>query len=68
MSSADDKTGGMELEPKYDQYDFPIIASVKQNGHPGHLTEGQQAQVHQLRMMLESQGYTKRLDTLTMVS
>ncbi len=58
----------MELDPKYDDYDFPTTAPVKQNGHPGHLTEAQQAQVHQLRMLLESEGYTKRLDTLTLVS
>ena len=58
---------GMELDPKYDDYDFPVVAPVFQNGHPGHLTAAQQAQVHQLRLMLEAQGYTKRLDTLTLV-
>ncbi len=58
---------GIELDPKYDNYDYPIIAPVVQSGHPGHLTPQQQAQVHQLRMMLEAQGYTKRLDSLTLV-
>ena len=58
---------GIELDPKYDDYDFPVVAPVFQNGHPGHLTTAQQAQVHQLRLMLEAQGYTKRLDTLTLV-
>lgn len=57
----------LELDAKYDDYDFPTIAPVPQTGHPGHLTGAQQAQVHQLRMMLEGEGYTDRLDTLTMV-
>lgn len=57
----------MELDPKYDDYDFPTTAPVAQEGHPGHLTPQQQAQVSQLRLMLESEGYTKRLDTLTLV-
>lgn len=58
----------LELDPKYDDYDFPVIATVPQSGHAGHLTPAQQAQVHQLRMMLEAGGYTERLDTLTMVA
>ena len=57
----------MELDPKYDNFDFPTTSPVAQSGHPGHLTDGQQAQVHQLRLMLEAEGYTKRLDTLTLV-
>ncbi|KAI0382430.1 CRAL-TRIO domain-containing protein [Hypomontagnella monticulosa] len=57
----------MELDPKYDHYDYPTTAPVAKSGHPGHLNEAQQAQVHQLRMMLESEGYTKRLDTLTLL-
>lgn len=57
----------MELDPKYDDYDYPTTAPVAQEGHPGHLTPQQQAQVSQLRLMLESEGYTKRLDTLTLV-
>jgi len=56
-----------ELDPKFDAYDYPIIAPVAANGHSGHLKPEQQAQVFQLRMMLESKGYTKRLDTLTLV-
>jgi len=58
----------MELDPKYDDYDFPTTSPVAQSGHPGHLTPEQQAQVHQLRLLLESEGFTKRLDTLTLVS
>lgn len=57
----------MDLDPKYDNYDFPHTAAEPQDGHAGYLTEQQIAQVHQLRMMLESEGYTDRLDTLTLV-
>ncbi|KAH9904465.1 CRAL-TRIO domain-containing protein [Xylariomycetidae sp. FL2044] len=57
----------MELDAKYDHYDFPTTAPESKPGHPGHLSEGQQAQVHQLRLMLESEGYTKRLDTLSLL-
>jgi hypothetical protein len=57
----------LELDSKYDDYDFPTTAPVAQNGHPGFLTAQQQAQVHQLRLLLEKEGYTKRLDTLTLV-
>lgn len=59
--------GGMELDPKYDNYDYPIVSPTDISGHPGHLTSEQQAQVHQLRLMLEAQEFTKRLDTLTLV-
>lgn len=59
--------GGMDLDPKYDDYDFPVIAPVKADGHPGHLTEEQQEKVKQLRASLEGKGYTERLDTLTLV-
>jgi hypothetical protein len=57
----------LELDPKYDDYDYPTTAPVPQNGHPGYLTPQQQAQVHQLRLLLEAEGYTERLDTLTLV-
>lgn len=58
---------GMKLDPKYDDYDFPVVTPDPQPGHPGHLTSEQQAQVDQLRLMLESEGYTQRLDTITLV-
>ncbi|KAK1753093.1 CRAL-TRIO domain-containing protein [Echria macrotheca] len=58
---------GIELDPKYDDYDFPYKAPVEQSGHAGYLTAAQQAQVHQLRLMLEAEGFTKRLDTLTLL-
>ena len=57
----------MDLNEKYDHYDFPHTAAEPQDGHAGHLTDQQIAQVHQLRMMLEAEGYTERLDTLTLV-
>jgi hypothetical protein len=57
----------METDPKYDDYDFPTTAPVAASGHPGHLTPEQIAQVAQLRLMLESEGFTKRLDTLTLL-
>lgn len=57
----------MDIDAKYDHYDFPCQAKETQNGHAGHLTEAQIAQVHQLRMMLEAEGLTERLDTLTLV-
>lgn len=57
----------LQLDPKYDDYDFPTTAPVAQNGHPGYLTDQQQSQVHQLRLLLEKEGFTKRLDTLTLV-
>lgn len=57
----------MDLNPKYDHYDFPLKSINAQDGFAGHLTDAQVAQVHQLRMMLESEGYTARLDTLTLL-
>jgi hypothetical protein len=58
----------MKLDPKYDHYDYPTTSPNPQSGHPGHTTPEQDAQVYQLRMKLESDGYTERLDTLTLVS
>jgi hypothetical protein len=57
----------MELDPKYDHYDYPTTAPTPQSGHPGHTTKEQDAAVHQLRMTLEQAGYKERLDTLTML-
>jgi hypothetical protein len=57
----------MDLDKKYDNYEFPVTAAEPQDGHAGYLSEQQIAQVHQLRMMLEAEGYTQRLDTLTLV-
>lgn len=65
--AAPTNTGGMELDPKYDDYDYPVVAPVKQDGHPGHLTPEQQEKVKQLRTSLEGKGHTDRLDTLTLV-
>jgi hypothetical protein len=57
----------LELDPKYDNFEYPTTSSIKQNGHPGHTTPEQDAQLFQLRSKLESEGYTERLDTLTLV-
>jgi hypothetical protein len=57
----------VELDPEYDHYDFPVDAPVPHSGHPGWTTPEQDAQVFQLRSMLEAEGYTDNLDTLTMV-
>lgn len=57
----------LELDPKYDNYDFPTTSPTPQSGHPGYTTAEQDAKVHQLRMMLEQGGYHERLDTLTLV-
>lgn len=60
-------TPTMDLDPKYDHYDFPTVAPVAQSGHPGHTTKEQDAAVHQLRQSLEADGYSARLDTLTLL-
>lgn len=57
----------VQMDSKYDYYDFPTIAPIKQDGHPGHTTSEQDAQLRQLRMKLEESGYSQRLDTLTLV-
>jgi hypothetical protein len=57
----------MELDPKYDHYDYPTTSPTVQSGHPGHTTPEQNAKVYQLRTMLEQAGCTERLDTLSMV-
>jgi hypothetical protein len=60
-------TTKVELDPKYDNYDFPVVAPVAQKGHSGHTTDMENAQIFQLRTMLEAAGFTERLDTLTLV-
>ncbi|KAI0814167.1 CRAL-TRIO domain-containing protein [Xylaria sp. FL0064] len=57
----------LELDPKYDDYDYPTTVSEPRAGHPGYLTPTIEAQIHQLRMMLESEGFTGSLDTLTLL-
>jgi hypothetical protein len=60
-------TTKVESDPKYDNYDFPTIAPIAKSGHSGHTTDMENAQIFQLRSMLEGAGYTERLDTLTLV-
>ncbi|APA14359.1 hypothetical protein SS1G_11820 [Sclerotinia sclerotiorum 1980 UF-70] len=57
----------VNLNPKYDHYDFPTTSPTAQSGHPGHTTPEQDAQVEQLRLKLEAAGFTERLDTLTLL-
>lgn len=57
----------IDLDPKYDHYEFPTVAPGNQPGHPGHTTPEQDAQVFQLRAMLEQAGCTSGLDTLTLL-
>ena len=52
---------------KYDDYDYPTTTPEKKNGHPGHTTPEQDAQVFQLLTQLEQAGYSERLDTLSLV-
>ncbi|KAL2117436.1 hypothetical protein VTJ04DRAFT_7096 [Mycothermus thermophilus] len=67
MAAPEPAPAPLELDPKYDDYDYPTTAPVPANGHPGYLTPIQQAQVAQLRMHLEAEGFTERLDTLTLL-
>jgi hypothetical protein len=57
----------LELDPKYDHYDYPTTSPEVRNGHPGHTTPEENAKLFQLRTMLEQEGYKERLDTLTLV-
>ena len=65
MAAASEKQA--TTNPKYDDYDFPTTAPEPQSGHPGHTNPEQDAKVEQLRGLLEQQGYTDRLDTLTLL-
>lgn len=58
----------LATDPKYDNYDFPTVSATNLPGHAGHLTKEQEAQVFQLRSMLEQAGCKEGLDTLTLVS
>ncbi|EHK43881.1 uncharacterized protein TrAtP1_008319 [Trichoderma atroviride] len=57
----------IELNEKYDNYDYPIEGPEPLEGHNGNLKPEHQAKVHQLRMMLEAEGVTERLDSLTLL-
>lgn len=55
------------FDPKYDDYDFPTTSPEARPGHPGHTDAEQDAKIFQLRALLEQEGYTERLDTLTLL-
>lgn len=57
----------MATDPKYDNFDYPTVNPESGAGHPGHTTPEQDEKVLQLRTELEAEGYTQRLDTLTML-
>ncbi|KAK7527956.1 CRAL-TRIO domain-containing protein [Phyllosticta citriasiana] len=57
----------LKTNPKYDDYDFPTVPADPLPGHPGNLTPEQEKAVEDLRAALEKEGYTERLDTLTML-
>ncbi|KAF3931717.1 Patellin-3 [Dactylella cylindrospora] len=52
---------------KYDHYNYPHTNPDAAKGHPGNTDDMQEAQVFQLRTMLEQAGYTERLDTNTLL-
>ncbi|KAI5790735.1 phosphatidylinositol transfer protein [Peziza echinospora] len=51
----------------YDRYTYPTVSSTKLPGHPGHTTPEHDAAVVQFRAELESEGFTERLDTHTLL-
>ncbi|KAK7529808.1 CRAL-TRIO domain-containing protein [Phyllosticta citribraziliensis] len=57
----------LKTDPKYDDYDFPTVPADPLPGHPGNLTPEQEKAVEDLRAALEKDGYTERLDTLTLL-
>jgi hypothetical protein len=56
-----------QFDEKYDRYNFPTTSINTASGHPGNTTPEQDAMVFALRSQLESEGYTDRLDTITLV-
>ncbi|KAJ5609062.1 Cellular retinaldehyde binding/alpha-tocopherol transport [Penicillium herquei] len=59
----------LPTDPKYDQYEYPTTApgQAAGSGHPGHTTPEQNEKVIKLRQALEKEGFTERLDTLTLL-
>jgi hypothetical protein len=57
----------LKTDPKDDDYDYPTTSPEGQSGYPGHTSPEQDAQVFQLRIQLEQEGYKARFDTLCMV-
>lgn len=59
--------GTTDFDPKYDHYTYPVVSLNESSGHPGFTDAIQNAKVYQLRSELEREGYTERLDTITLV-
>ncbi len=58
----------MELDPKHDDYDFLDHRTRRSERAPGTSNRAAAGSVsYQLRLMLEAEGFTKRLDTLTLL-
>lgn len=57
----------MEPDSQYDHYEYPATDPEAPEGHIGHLTSEQHARLQDLRSALVQDGYTSRLDTLTLV-
>ncbi|KAM5445949.1 cytosolic factor, phosphatidylinositol/phosphatidylcholine transfer protein [Microsporum audouinii] len=67
MAAQQPQPKDLPVDSKYDHYDFPTSAPTPQAGHPGYTTPEQDAQVFQLRKLLEDAGCKERLDTLTLL-
>ncbi|KAG0130814.1 CRAL-TRIO domain-containing protein [Tuber indicum] len=67
LATLDSTTPTTDSTSKYDHYTFPTTNSESGEGHPGHTTPEQDAKVLELRNGLEKEGYTERLDTLSML-
>lgn len=57
----------LTLDPKYDNYTYPITNPATGTGHPGHTTPEQDALVVRMREELVNEGHTERLDTINLV-
>lgn len=57
----------MDTTSKYDNYHFPTTNPNSGAGHPGHTTPEQDEKVVQMRKEIEAEGYSERLDTLTLL-
>ncbi|KAI5816607.1 putative phosphatidylinositol transporter [Pyronema omphalodes] len=57
----------MAVDSKYDVFTYPTTNPESGAGHPGHTTPEQDELVAQLRKELEADGFTERLDTLTLL-
>lgn len=57
----------MGFDTPYNDYDYPSVDPEGGEGYHGHLTSEQEAKLQDLRSALVKEGYTDRLDNLTLV-